>query len=60
MASKIDGFVVVHFLLSVFKNISPRFKDSISASLDKLHDAAKETKNPFDDFIVEVLRGLLL
>lgn len=60
MAKNIDNSILVRLLFAVFKNISPRFKDTLTTSLDKLHDAAKETKNPFDDFIVEILRDILL
>ena len=60
MKKDIDKTIVFRLIFAVLKNISPRFKDTLISELDKLHDAAKETKNPFDDFIVEILRDILL
>ncbi len=60
MKKDIDNSILFRLVFAVIKKISPRFKDTLVSGLDKLHDAAKETKNPFDDFIVEILRDALL
>jgi len=59
----IKGFssaIVIKVLRLLWVNVSPGFKEYIGKALDQLHTKAKETKNPFDDFIVEVLRDVLL
>lgn len=47
--------VLSHLLLMA----TPKLKDAIVKSVLEWEIAAKETKTPFDDLLVDVLKGLL-
>jgi hypothetical protein len=38
--------------------LSPEIRKEMSAALDKLQAKAKETKLPFDDLAIMIVRGL--
>lgn len=44
----------------VYKRVSPALHATILKSLDDLHTNAKSTTNPFDDFLVEILKDIIL
>jgi len=55
------GYVMnVFALLSQLVGLlSPEIRAEIKAALDKMQEKAKQTKLPFDDFGVMLLRGIL-
>jgi len=45
-------------LLMIFMQASPEIKKIVCQKLDELEAKAKETKNPFDDLLVKMAKGM--
>ena len=44
----------------IITNVSPDLKEKLKAGIQDLKAKAKETKNPFDDLLMEFLEAVLL
>ncbi len=50
---------IVKLLPLIVKTLTPSLKGTIREFLTTLENQAKQTKNPWDDFAVELLKSLL-
>lgn len=45
-------------MLMIFMKASPEIKNVVCSKLDELEAKAKETKSPWDDMLVKMLKGM--
>lgn len=55
--SKMDKFL--KYAAAVFGLLSPELKQDLREAIEKMEARAKQTKLPFDDIAVMILKGLI-
>jgi len=51
--------LLIRMLPMIISNVTPEIKKGARALLDNLKDKAKQTPNPYDDMLVDLLDDLL-
>jgi len=49
---------IINLMISVLLKASPEIKGTICEKLNELEVKAKETKNPWDDILVKMAKGV--
>ncbi|KKN33024.1 hypothetical protein LCGC14_0807930 [marine sediment metagenome] len=52
--------IIVKIISIIISNVSPELKNKLKISIQDLKAKAKETKNPFDDLLMEFVEAVLL